>query len=378
MIRHYHPDHLGSTQVITNETGDPVRYLRYLPFSDLRDRLTAAGTPTEGDDVYRYEFRKYETEFSTELQYAGARFYDPELSQFLTHDPADSLASPYAYSPADPVNTIDLTGEGPLLSALLFTAFAVLTNAALDLAWAASTGGDLAKAAIGIAIKAGISFGTFGAGSALGATTGFFSSAYEASGGVGNAIGLGAFYALSASFIGYGGYQALTNGDPVGVLFAVSGLVGLAEGSTSTLGQAAGSGMLSSGRYSMSRSAFFSLGVAWLCIAYIDSGCGPADNAARLKGRIVGVESGGPPVRHCMLSLYTEGDELLADKREVGGRFEAVVRIAPGKHSYIVAVECEGVPGRYRRQVTLGSFRDYEIGVDLGVITLGDDLENEQ
>ncbi len=244
MIRHYHADHLGSTQVITNETGNPVRYLRYLPFGDLRDRLTASGTSDSGSDVYRREFTSYETEFFTELQYAGARFYDPELGQFLSHDPADSLASPYAYSPADPINTIDPSGESALLlGALFFGGFLFVTNATLDLLWAASTGGDLGKAAIGIAINAGITLATFAVGYGLGVTTNFFSSSYAASASLGNGVGVGLSYAASAAFIGYGGYQSAANLNPVGVLFALSGLYGLALGLTSTFGQAAASGL---------------------------------------------------------------------------------------------------------------------------------------
>jgi RHS repeat-associated protein len=44
------------------------------------------------------------------LLYAEARYYDPALGQFLTHDPAMQFASPYALGPGDPVNTADPTG----------------------------------------------------------------------------------------------------------------------------------------------------------------------------------------------------------------------------------------------------------------------------
>jgi RHS repeat-associated protein len=60
--------------------------------------------------VTRHEFIGYQSETETGLDYAYARFYDPELGQFLSHDPAAQFPSPYAYGP-DPINGADPTGE---------------------------------------------------------------------------------------------------------------------------------------------------------------------------------------------------------------------------------------------------------------------------
>lgn len=107
--RHYHLDHLGSTQVITDSTGAISRQVRYQPYGTAR-RFVAGGAATLGTENTRHEFTGYETQHETGLEYAGARFLDPTTGMFLSHDPAEQFASPYAYGPWDPTNTTDPSG----------------------------------------------------------------------------------------------------------------------------------------------------------------------------------------------------------------------------------------------------------------------------
>jgi RHS repeat-associated protein len=95
---------------VTKEDGNLVYQVRYWAYGEIRGRFNSGGNPIAANPDYRYEFTGHETEFASELAYAGARFYDPEIAQFLTHDPAGEFASPYAYGPGNPVNGADPTG----------------------------------------------------------------------------------------------------------------------------------------------------------------------------------------------------------------------------------------------------------------------------
>jgi len=110
VVRVYHTDHLGSAQVVTDWSGNVYRQVRYTAYGEIRGRFNSAGNPVGFAEDARFEFTGYETDFAG-LDYAGARFFDPELAQFASHDPAGQYASPYAYGPGDPVNGSDPSGE---------------------------------------------------------------------------------------------------------------------------------------------------------------------------------------------------------------------------------------------------------------------------
>ena len=77
--RYVHPDHLGSTNVVTDENGNLVQTLDYLPYGATR---ISVATSTN-------EKRKYIDQFSDDsgLSYLNARYYSPTQGQFLTQDP---------------------------------------------------------------------------------------------------------------------------------------------------------------------------------------------------------------------------------------------------------------------------------------------------
>ncbi len=159
IVRHYHLDRLGTTQVVTDYSGNIYRQMRYYAYGEARARFDGAGNPVAGvvSDA-RYEFTGYETDSYAGLDYAGARFYDPELAQFQSHDPKRQFASPYAYGPGDPINGTDPTGEDFGIALLVI---------ALIAAAAAFVDAYLATGNIGLALaSAGMAFvGTFvGAG----------------------------------------------------------------------------------------------------------------------------------------------------------------------------------------------------------------------
>jgi RHS repeat-associated protein len=77
--RYVHPDHLGSTNVVTDENDNLVQTLDYFPYGATR---ISVATSTN-------EKRKYIDQFSDDsgLSYLNARYYSPTQGQFLTQDP---------------------------------------------------------------------------------------------------------------------------------------------------------------------------------------------------------------------------------------------------------------------------------------------------
>ena len=107
---HYHLDHLGTTHSITDASGNLYRQTRTTAYGEIRGRYDGSGNIVAAEAQLRHEFTGYESEAESGLQYAGARYYLPELGVFTSHDPAEQFASPYAYSGGDPLNGTDPDG----------------------------------------------------------------------------------------------------------------------------------------------------------------------------------------------------------------------------------------------------------------------------
>jgi RHS repeat-associated protein len=109
----YHPDHLGSTTLVTNETGDVVEDISYLPFGDLLREMTGA-------EQQRFLYTGQEYDRESELLYYGARYYKPEFRRFLQADPIISdVYNPqnlnrYSYVLNNPYKYVDESGEFPV------------------------------------------------------------------------------------------------------------------------------------------------------------------------------------------------------------------------------------------------------------------------
>lgn len=113
-IYFYHPDHLGSTSLMTDATGSVVEETNYYPFGmprfESRNGFDSA-----------YKFTGKELDKATGLMYYGARYYDPVVSRFISVDPlfaadpirrADNPQSLniYTYSSNNPESKIDPDG----------------------------------------------------------------------------------------------------------------------------------------------------------------------------------------------------------------------------------------------------------------------------
>jgi RHS repeat-associated protein len=104
---YYHPDHLGSTTLITDEDGNVVEETFYEPFG----AVTSGGT----SDV-----KLYTGQFADDINnqyYYGARYYNPHIGKFMQPDPViqavydPQFLNHYAYVRNNPYLLIDPNGK---------------------------------------------------------------------------------------------------------------------------------------------------------------------------------------------------------------------------------------------------------------------------
>ena len=132
---YYHRDHLGSTTLITNESGEVVQRVEYLPtgetFIEQQDTSWVSPRKFNGRSALRDAFflrcitkasklerrakrGKKELDEETGLYYYGARYYDPRLSMWLGMDPMQGKypgISTYAFCHNNPIMMRDLDGK---------------------------------------------------------------------------------------------------------------------------------------------------------------------------------------------------------------------------------------------------------------------------
>jgi RHS repeat-associated protein len=188
---------------MTNSSGAVFRQVRYTAYGDIRGRFDATSGTLPATESKRQEFTNYETEPETGLQFAHARFYDPTLSLFLSHDPAAQFASPYQYTAFDPVNQSDPSGALAEWAILFIFSVAMAGLQAIAIGWQT---GDWGAAFKGFAISVAVSAASVGIFKGLvavgltevqaGLTMAVASTAYQAATGpdapalIGNALAI--------------------------------------------------------------------------------------------------------------------------------------------------------------------------------------------
>jgi len=219
-LKYYHGDHLGGTNLITNDSGLVKQLIEYEPFG-TPSRNDKFGTPEE--EAWHL-FTGKELDDETGLYYYGARYYNPTIGRFITADTiVQSPGNPqtlnrYAYAGNNPVNNIDPTGHswfGKFVKTLVGGVIGGVVGALSGQPWlgfsaynafaAAMDGGN-----IGAAI-AGAVTGYFGGGFIGGMAGNFWGTiAAGALGGAagsaiaGGDIGLAALSGFAGGFAGYG------------------------------------------------------------------------------------------------------------------------------------------------------------------------------
>jgi len=105
---YYHQDHLGSSNIVTDQAGNRVQLLEYTPF----------GTTwvNQGQDLAKFKFTGKELD-KTGLYYFGARYYEPEIGRFIqpdsyVQDPSDPQSfNRYSYCRNNPLTYTDPSGN---------------------------------------------------------------------------------------------------------------------------------------------------------------------------------------------------------------------------------------------------------------------------
>lgn len=173
-IQYVHGDHLGSTSVVTSESGAVLARREYRPYGTTSQEQGSSSVP--------HQFTGQRFDPSTNLHYYNGRYYDSDLGRFTQPDPyVQAPADPqflnrYSYVRNNPVNYVDPSGNFAFLAVL---------------------GAILVKAAIGAAVGAAVSVG-------IGAATGQIHSWSDAgrfagAGAAGGAVAAVGGYALAAA-----------------------------------------------------------------------------------------------------------------------------------------------------------------------------------
>ena len=144
----YHPDHLGSTDTVTNQSGNVVEETTYKPYGETIDG---------GDSTFLYNSKELDT--NTNMYYYGARYYDPFFRKFTQPDTnIPELYNPqdlnrYSYVRNNPYKYVDPSGENPVYASIVF-ATATLSLIAADYAFFSTLGeGIRANKPIGQVLK---------------------------------------------------------------------------------------------------------------------------------------------------------------------------------------------------------------------------------
>jgi RHS repeat-associated protein len=114
VFEYYHSDHLRSTSVLTDRSGNRVQHHEYSAFG--RDRFTESSTAFSLSRRYTSQILDEETG----LYFYGARYYDPELARFIQPDTMiPDFGNPqsfnrYSYTLNNPLKFIDPEGHAPV------------------------------------------------------------------------------------------------------------------------------------------------------------------------------------------------------------------------------------------------------------------------
>jgi RHS repeat-associated protein len=103
-IFYYHNDHLGTPQILTDETGMVSWKAVYAAFGETEVSIEMVENP------FRFPGQYYDQE--TGLHYNWHRYYEPKTGRYLTSDPIgiDGMINLFAYVQNNPINRSDKLG----------------------------------------------------------------------------------------------------------------------------------------------------------------------------------------------------------------------------------------------------------------------------
>jgi RHS repeat-associated protein len=238
-ISYYHSDHLGSSSVITDQSGQQVAHYEYSPYGAITVNELANGQTGQPANYY---FTGKELD-ATGLYFYGARYYDPEIGRFITADtivqaPYDPQSlNRYAYCRNNPLNYVDPSGHW-FWGVVIFICAMAAAGAVVNVAIAGAAGQITSWTAFWAAMGAGAAFGATTAIGLLSPAAGFFTSS------IWGAAVLGVFAGAAAGAAGSAAAGNFSWG-AVGMSAAISGVTcGFGRSSVGqALGKAIGKGV---------------------------------------------------------------------------------------------------------------------------------------
>lgn len=197
---YYHNDHLGSSSVMTDRSGELVKLYQHGAWGHHRYTSSHGAFAVS----HRYTGQVYDAD--TGLYYYGSRYYDPQLGRFIQPDtivpsPDDpQTLNRYTYVGNNPLKYVDPTGNELVIAILV----GVLVGAGLGAGATAATGGDVGMGTLTGAISGlfggiGGVFGGFSTALLTGATSGAVNATIT-----GGDVGMGALTGSVAAGVGYG------------------------------------------------------------------------------------------------------------------------------------------------------------------------------
>jgi RHS repeat-associated protein len=104
-VRYFHANPLGSSTLLTDESGGLANSISYKPFGSIDEKHSI------GKDNFRLKFSGKERDENIALDYFGSRYYDSDIGRFISPDPENQYHSPYIYGDDDPLSGIDPDGN---------------------------------------------------------------------------------------------------------------------------------------------------------------------------------------------------------------------------------------------------------------------------
>ena len=102
MVYYHHTDYLGTTEVVTDESGNVVWEAGYEAFGSVLSE--------HGESKFTPSYTGKFFDKASGLYYFNARWYDSEIGRFITEDPARDGIDWYVYCNNNPLRFLDSTG----------------------------------------------------------------------------------------------------------------------------------------------------------------------------------------------------------------------------------------------------------------------------
>ena len=242
-VFYYHPDHLGSSNTVSNSVGAEVTATLFLPYGATRSET--------GTKTLAHQYTGQEKDTTTGLYNYGARYYDPAFMHFISADNIipdatdPQMLNRYAYVRNNPIRLVDPTGKFPLVAPLIWIGLGYATIGSLTGDTPNNRGNDL-NARIGLGVAA-IPLAIVGT-KALGVAAGM-EYAYGATYGTAISVGIIENFPLTA-------YYDTT------VQYVLNGDVNFSEVSANTRNSYFGGAASGAARFNYPNAKYFSSGNA--------------------------------------------------------------------------------------------------------------------